>query len=128
GSGYQEAGRPVSISLAVSLGNVPPIRLFMRGEGDLPEPVEGRITVRQWFFTTGTLTSPSVPGSSGSASLSWTPEKGKTPESFALDLVMFYTLEFFKRTGEPWSSDGSPLRYDNLSVSFPVGIYFCPVK
>ncbi|GAB1426726.1 hypothetical protein MASR2M17_01520 [Aminivibrio sp.] len=48
---------------------------------------------------------------------SWTPEKGKTPESFALDLVMFYTLEFFKRTGEPRAVTAL-LRYDNLSVSF----------
>jgi hypothetical protein len=42
--------------------------------------------------------------------------------------VVFYSLEFFKRTGEPWGNDGAPLRYENMSVSFPVGVYFCPVK
>ena len=128
GSGYQEAGRPVSLSLSVSLGNIPPISLSMRNEQGKTEGVEGRIAVRQWFFTTGTLSSPYIPGSGGSASVSWTPEKGVTPESFALDLVMFYTLEFVKKSGEPWNSEGVPLRYDNMSVSFPVGIYFCPVK
>jgi hypothetical protein len=100
----------------------------MRGEKEQPEPVEARMAVRNWFFTTGTQSSSSVQGSGGSASVSWTPEKGKTPESFALDLVVFYSLEFFKRTGEPWGSDGAPLRYENMSVSFPVGVYFCPVK
>ena len=128
GSGYQEEGRPVSMSLSVSLGNIPPLKLYMRGERDLPEPVEGRITVQQWFFTTGTLSSPYGPGSGGSASISWSPEKGKTPESFGLDLVMFYSLEFFKTSGKPWNSEGVPLRYDNMSVWFPVGIYFCPLK
>lgn len=128
GSGYQEAGRPVTLSLSVSLGNIPPISLSMANEEGKPERVEGRLAVKQWFFTTGTLSSPYVSGSGGSTSLSWTPEKGKTPESFSLDLVMFYTLEFFKKSGEPWDSTGVPLRYDSLSVSFPVGVYFCPVK
>ena len=128
GSGWQHEGRPVTLSLAVSIGAIPPLRLYIRGEKEQPEPVEARMSVRHWFFTTGTQSSPSVQGSGGSASVSWTPEKGKTPESFALDLVVFYSLEFFKRTGEPWSSDGTPLRYDNMSVSFPVGVYFCPVK
>ena len=128
GSGWQHEGRPVTLSLAVSIGAIPPLRLYMRGEKEQPEPVEARMAVRNWFFTTGTQSSSQVQGSGGSASVSWTPEKGKTPESFALDLVVFYSLEFFKRTGEPWGSDGAPLRYENMSVSFPVGVYFCPVK
>lgn len=128
GSGWQHEGRPVTLSLAVSIGTIPPLRLYMRGEKEQPEPVEARLAVRNWFFTTGTQSSASVQGSGGSASVSWTPEKGKTPESFALDLVVFYSLEFFKRTGEPWGNEGAPLRYENLSVSFPVGVYFCPVK
>ncbi|MGI6791062.1 hypothetical protein [Aminivibrio sp.] len=47
------------------------------------ESVEARMHVKQWFFTTGTMSSPYVQGSGGTASVSWTPEKGKTPESFA---------------------------------------------
>jgi hypothetical protein len=128
GSGRQHEGRPVTLSLAVSIGAIPPIRLYMRDEKEQPEQVEARIAVRHWFFTTGSQSSPSVQGNGGSASVSWTPEKGKTPESFAMDLVVFYSLEFFKRTGEPWGNDGAPLRYENMSVSFPVGVYFCPVK
>ncbi|MBL3539336.1 hypothetical protein [Aminivibrio sp.] len=128
GSGRQHEGRPVTLSLAVSIGAIPPIRLYMRDEKEQPEQVEARIAVRHWFFTTGAQSSPIVQGNGGSASVSWTPEKGKTPESFAMDLVVFYSLEFFKRTGEPWGNDGAPLRYENMSVSFPVGVYFCPVK
>jgi hypothetical protein len=91
--------------------------------------LEGRVAVKKWFFTTGSAVSREVAGSGGSASLSWTPEKGKTPESFALDLVMFYTLEFYKRgTMELWLDAGAPVRYENMSVSFPVGVYFCPVR
>ncbi|MDK2959237.1 MAG: hypothetical protein PWP47_1281 [Synergistaceae bacterium] len=128
GSGRQHEGRPVTLSLAVSIGAIPPIRLYMRDEKEQPEQVEARIAVRHWFFTTGAQSSPIVQGNGGSASVSWTPEKGKTPESFAMDLVVFYSLEFFKKTGEPWGNDGAPLRYENMSVSFPVGVYFCPVK
>ena len=132
GSGWQQEGRQVTLSLSVSLGTIPPIRLQMRGAQERMESVEARINVKQWFFTTGTMSSPYVQGSGGTASVSWTPEKGKTPESFAVDLVMFYTLEFFRQDGRQWEDGwvplgGVPLRYDNMSVSFPVGVYFCPV-
>jgi hypothetical protein len=125
GSGYQQAGKPVTISLSVSLAPIPPVPVSMP---DTPR-LEGRVAVKKWFFTTGSAVSREVAGSGGSASLSWTPEKGKTPESFALDLVMFYTLEFYKRgTMELWLDAGAPVRYENMSVSFPVGVYFCPVR
>ncbi|NLO57977.1 MAG: hypothetical protein GX110_04495, partial [Synergistaceae bacterium] len=133
GSGWQQEGRQVTLSLSVSLGSIPPIALNMRGAREEMESVEARMHVKEWFFTTGTMSSPYVRGSGGTASVSWTPEKGKTPESFALDLVMFYTLEFVRRDGRQWEEGwvplgGKPLRYENMSVSFPVGMYFCPVR
>ena len=133
GSGWQKEGRQVTLSLSVSLGAIPPIGLHMRGAREQMESVEARMHVKQWFFTTGTMSSPYVQGNGGTASVSWTPEKGKTPESFAVDLVMFYTLEFFRQDGRQWEDGwvplgGVPLRYDNMSVSFPVGVYFCPVR
>jgi len=125
GSGYQQSGRPVTVSLSVSLAPIPPVPFTVPG---IPR-LEGRVAVTKWFFTTGSAVSPEVSGSGGSASVSWTPEKGKTPESFALDLVMFYTLDFYKRvTMEPWTEGGAPVRYENMSVTFPVGVYFCPVR
>jgi hypothetical protein len=39
---------------------------------------------------------------------------------------MFYTLEFMRPDGRQWRE--GPIAYDNLSVTFPVGFYFCPVE
>jgi hypothetical protein len=125
GSGYSEAGKPATISLALSIPPIPPVPVSMPGT----PPLEGRVTVRRWFFTTGHLSSREVSGSGGTASVSWTPEKGKTPEAFSLDLVISYSLDFYKRgTGEVWLDGGAPVRYSDMSVTFPVGIYFCPVR
>jgi len=43
--------------------------------------------------------------------------------------VISYSLDFYKRgTGEVWLDGGAPVRYSDMSVTFPVGIYFCPVR
>ncbi len=124
-SGYAVPGEPLTLTLSVALGRIPPVRVSM------PEtpPLEGRVKVIRWFFTTGFLTSSEQRGSSGRASLSWIPGKdAKVPESFSVDLMMHYSLDFYKRgTQEPWLDSGVPVRYDNLSVSFPVGICFVPL-
>jgi len=125
-SGYAVRGKPLTLTLSVALAAIPPVGVSM------PEtpPLEGRVTVTKCFFTTGFLSSTSISGSSGSASVSWTPGKdAQVPESFSVDLVMYYSLDFYKRgTQEPWLDSGVPVRYDNLSVSFPVGICFFPLS
>lgn len=125
-SGYAVEGKPLTLTLSVALDPVPSVPI------SLPEipPLEGRVRVTKWFFTTGFAASPEIGGSAGKASVSWTPKKStKIPESFSVDLAMYYSLDFYKRgTEEPWLDSGVPLRYDNLSVSFPVGICFLPLE
>ena len=124
-SGYAVGSKPLILTLSVHLDTVPPVPV------SLPEtpPLEGRVKVQKWFFTTGFLSSPEISGSSGKASVSWVPGKdAKIPDSFSVDLVMYYSLDFYKRgTQEPWLDSGVPVHYDNLSVSFPVGICFVPL-
>ena len=127
-SGYAAEGEPLTLTLSVALDAIPPVPVAM------PEtpPLEGQVRVTKWLVTTGFRTSPEMGGSSGSASISWTPGKdtkdANIPESFSVDLLMYYSLDFYKRgTQEPWLDSGVPVRYDNLSVSFPVGICFFPV-
>ncbi len=123
-SGYAVKGKPLTLTLSVALDAIPSVPV------SLPEtpPLEGRVGVTKWFFTTGFTTSPEVRGSDGKASVSWTPGRdANIPESFSVDLVMYYSLDFYKRgTREPWLDSGVPVRYDNLSVSFPVGMCFLP--
>lgn len=127
GSGWQREGRPVTVTLSVSLGDIPPIEMNAMNQAGKMERVIARIRVQDWLLTCGETLSSKVHGRGGRASLSWTPERGKTPESFGLDLTMFYTMDLIMADGSPWSKDGS-LGYKNMSASFPVGVYFCPVK
>ena len=126
GSGLLEEGKPASITLSVSTGPVPPIEMTAVNQAGERERVTAKIAVKEWFFTAGGLTGSRVGGGSGAASVSWTPRKGGAAESFVLDLIMFYTLEFLRPDGSQWRE--GPIAYDSLSVTFPVGFYFCPVR
>ncbi|MGI6782884.1 MAG: hypothetical protein ACOX5A_01545 [Aminivibrio sp.] len=126
GSGWLKEGKPASIALSVSTGPIPPIEMTAVNQSGERERVLAKIAVKEWFLTAGGLTSPRVQGAGGQASVSWTPRRGEGVESYALDLVMFYSLELLKADGSGWK-DG-PVRYDNLSVTFPAGFYFCPVR
>lgn len=129
GSGWQREGRPVTITLSVSLGDIPPIEMNVINQEEKVEKTIARIKVQDWFFTCGELVSSKVKGSGGTASLSWVPKVGKTPESFGLDLVMFYSMDLTKADGSPWSKEwGGSLGYKNMSANFPVGFYFSPVE
>lgn len=126
GSGMLEEGKPASIALSVSVGPIPAIEMSTVSQAGERERVLAKIAVKEWFFTAGGLTSSRVQGAGGQASVSWTPRKGDAAEAYAIDLVMFYTLELFRPDGRQRKE--GPVSYDNLSVSFPAGVYFCPVR
>ena len=90
-------------------------------------------------------------GASGSVSLTWDATAGspaspppspdlptdsgrrivRTPaqqDAFSLEIVVFYTLEFLDGQRRPVVESGLPVRYENLSATFPAGMYFCPVN
>ncbi len=150
GSGYRKRGTPVVATVTVSIPRIPIIPLRIAGASG-NERVFARLTVRKWFVTTGFQTSPEVQGASGSASLTWDATAGSpVPQSpspdvtndsgrrivrnparqdaFSLDIVVFYTLEFLDGQSRPVVESGQPVRYENLSATYPAGMYFCPVK
>lgn len=129
GSGYQEVGKPVTVSVTVSLPPIPRIPVAFGSVLDnSARALDAQLSVRSWFFTTGTASSPKVEGSSGTTSVTWTPQE-TTPDTFGVELVFTYDLLFFERgTGKPFVDGGVPLLYKDFSVSFPVGIWFAPLK
>lgn len=129
GSGYQEVGKPVTVSVTVSLPPIPRIPVvFGSVQDNSARALDAQLCVRNWFFTTGTALSPKVEGSSGTTSVTWTPQE-TTPDTFGVELVFTYDLLFFERgTGKPFADEGVPLLYRNFPVYFPVGIWFAPLK
>ncbi len=150
GSGYRRRGTPVVATVTLSIPRIPLVPLAIAGTS--PDGrVFARLTVRKWFVTTGFQSSPEIEGPSGSASLTWDATAGspvsppsspdlpndagrrvvRTParqDAFSLDLVVFYTLDFLDSRNVPVVESGQPVRYENLSVTFPAGIWFCPEK
>ncbi|MCF7936009.1 MAG: hypothetical protein K9L28_06700, partial [Synergistales bacterium] len=125
-SGYREPGTPVTVSLTLSLPAIPRIPLSMTDSRGDPVRLDAQVTVRGWFLTLGTASGPRESGNSGRTTVVWTPPKGAA-DAFAANLVMMYSLEFYTRgTRELWLDGGSPVVYENLSVSLPVGTVFCP--
>ena len=150
GSGYRRRGTPVVATVSISIPNIPLIPLRI-ADASGSERVFARLTVRKWFVTTGFQTSPEVQGASGSVSLTWDATAGspaspppspdlpgdsgrrivRTPaqqDAFSLEIVVFYTLEFLDGQRRPVVESGLPVRYENLSATFPAGMYFCPVN
>lgn len=148
GSGYRKRGIPVVATVTVSIPNIPLIPLRI-ADASGSERVFARLTVRKWFVTTGFQTSPEVQGASGSVSLTWDATAGspvsppaspdlandggrrivRTPaqqDAFSLEIVVLYTLEFLDGQSRPIVESGLPVRYENLSATFPAGMYFCP--
>lgn len=126
--GLVRAGEPVSLRLAVSLPMPPRIPVTFAGGGDAV-PLDAQVRLREWSLSTGFAQSEPVSGNNASALLEWRPEAGDGREAVSVNLLLFYGIDFYRRgTDKLWTEDGMPLRYENLSTHFPVGMLFLAIE
>ncbi len=126
--GLVKAGTPIRLRLAVSLPRPPRIPVTFGTEDDAVA-LDVQVRLREWVLSTGFAQSDPVSGNNAAATLEWTPEPGDGRESVAVNLLLFFDLDFYHRgSDELWTEDGMPLRYENFSTHFPVGMYFLPVE
>ncbi|HQH79331.1 MAG TPA: hypothetical protein PK535_10210, partial [Synergistaceae bacterium] len=126
GGGWRQPGAPVSVTLQVTLPSVPRIPLSLPGPLDILRPVECQVELSRWFMLVGDQKSPEF--SSGRGTLSWTP-KSASEDAFGIDLALPFSLTFFDpATGDVLKEGGVPLKYENFTAIFPLGVFFCPEK
>ncbi|HSH56496.1 MAG TPA: hypothetical protein VK965_00925, partial [Halomonas sp.] len=113
---------------AVSLPMPPRIPVTF-GAGGRAVALDAQVRLREWSLSTGFAQSAPVSGNNASATLDWTPTPGDGRESVAVNLLLYYDIDFYRRgTDELWREDGMPLRYENLSTHFPIGMFFLAVE
>ncbi len=128
GSGYVYPGEPVELDLTVSVPMPPRFRvMFPSPQG--AASLDAEVRVKHWMLSTGFMYSPRVRGNNAATSISWVPEPDEHTESFSLELITNYSIDFFKAgTDEPLVEDGIPLRYDPMTTYFTLGFFFLPLK